>query len=84
MRLISIEPDDDRTCFAGTIIDDVIGLEGSESFYLSIQPPTQDRVRVGLNLTNIIIIDDDSTLVTTNLVGHLKTYVVKGYINVVK
>ena len=59
-RLIGINPEDDRTCFTGVIIDDSVGAEGTEFFNLIIEPPTQDGVNVGLNRTTINIIDDDS------------------------
>ena len=60
LRLISIEPDDNRTCFSGVIINDVIGGEGVEFFTLNIPEPTQPGVNVGLNQTTININDDDS------------------------
>ena len=59
LRLVSIEPEDTRTCFSGVIIDDVIGGEGVEFFSLNIPQPTQPGVNVGLDTTNINIIDDD-------------------------
>ena len=61
-RIISIEPTDDRTCFQGIIIDDVIGLEDVESFTLSIELPAQDGVELGLDISTINIIDDDGRL----------------------
>ena len=59
LRLVSIEPDDLRTCFTGLIIDDLVGGEGVEFFNLNIPPPTQPGVSVGLDTTTINIIDDD-------------------------
>ena len=59
LRLVSIEPDNLRTCFTGLIIDDLIGGEGVEFFNLNIPSPTQPGVNVGLDITTINIIDDD-------------------------
>ena len=59
LRLISLGPNEDRTCFEGIIIDDSIGAEGIESFVLTIEEPTQSGVNVGLDETTINIIDDD-------------------------
>ena len=59
MRLITLEPSSDRTCLHGDIIVDNIGMEGEETFSLSIaQSPSQDRVVIGRDMSNIRIVDD--------------------------
>lgn len=60
-RLITIQPTSDRTCFSGVIIDDKLGLEGEETFTLSLEKPPVDGVVVGQDKTNINILDDDGT-----------------------
>ena len=58
LRLISLGPDEARTCFEGVIITDEICLEDDESFTLNIEEPAQAGVELGLDSTTINIIDD--------------------------
>ena len=56
---------DDRTCFTGPIIDDLIALEPDESFILTIDNISPDNPRIlrGIETTRITIVDDDSELI---------------------
>ena len=57
---MTFEPDVERVCFSGEIINDVIALEGDEDFYLVLQDPMVGGVLVGeRNRTLVIITDDD-------------------------
>ena len=52
---------DNRTCFTGPIIDDLIALEPDESFTLKIDDisPDNSRIDTGIDTTVITITDDD-------------------------
>lgn len=67
LRLISLGPNDDRTCFEGVIITDEICLEDEESFTLDIEEPSQAGVELGLDSTTINIIDDCGTLLACTI-----------------
>ena len=61
---MTIPTSDDRTCFTGPIIDDLIALESDESFILNIDSiaPNNPRILRGIETTRITIVDDDSEL----------------------
>lgn len=55
---VTLEPSSDRTCFNGTILNDQVGLEETESFGLRISDPAMPGIRIGTEITTVIITDD--------------------------
>ncbi len=57
---VTLQPDADRSCFNGTIVDDSIAAEFLEAFVLNITStsPTA-RVLIDIQTTEINIFDDD-------------------------
>ena len=48
-----------RTCFSGEIINDLIALEETEHFRLLLQDPMMDGVLFATDRAVVIIVDDD-------------------------
>lgn len=80
LRLISIDPTSDRTCFNGIIIDDLIGGEGIEFFTLDILEPQQPGVVIGLDETTINIDDDDGKLYLSHTRSRVTTTIYGVYV----
>ncbi len=57
---MTLEPNSNRSCFSGEVIDDFIALEGDEYFDLSLRDPSLGGIRIGdSNRTVVVITDDD-------------------------
>lgn len=56
---VTLEPNSNRSCFVGVVVDDSIGLEGIEDFTLGLSGPGVSGVSVGNNVTVVNIVDDD-------------------------
>lgn len=57
--MVTLEPSSNLSCFSGSIVDDLIGLEGIEDFMLRLRDPNLPGVLVGNNVTIVNIVDDD-------------------------
>ncbi len=56
---MTLDPNSNRSCFIGLIIDDLIGLEGVEDFTLGLRDPQVAGVTVSNTATVVNIVDDD-------------------------
>ena len=56
---VTLDPLQNRTCFSGEIINDLIALEETEDFRLLLQDPTMDGVLLATDRTVVTIVDDD-------------------------
>ena len=59
---VTIQPDSDRFCFNGDIIDDLIGLEGDEDFQLVLVNPSPSNVIITGDTTRIVIVDNNGKM----------------------
>lgn len=55
---VTLEPSSDRICFNGTILNDQVALEGMETFDLRISDRVMPGIRIGTEITTVIITDD--------------------------
>ena len=60
---VTLEPDTNRSCFSGDIIDDAIALEGDETFDLVLRDPMLDGVTVGERIRTVVVISDDDGMI---------------------
>ena len=56
---VTLDPLQNRTCFSGEIINDLIALEETEEFRLLLQDPTMDGVLLATDRAVVTIVDDD-------------------------
>ena len=56
---VTLDPLQNRTCFSGEIINDVIALEETEDFRLLLQDPMMDGVLLATERALVTIVDDD-------------------------
>ena len=56
---MTLEPFSNISCFNGAIVDDEIGLEGTEGFTVSIRDPAVSGIEIGNDATVVNIVDDD-------------------------